>query len=72
MLMVYSPSLRRHYPDQVPRVVLDQDSQPRGSPGYVQVQYSTFRHKVKAFHVIPDPISGIYPFSSFTTAMPSS
>jgi hypothetical protein len=33
--MLFSPSLRRHYPDQVPRVVPDQDSQPHGSPGYV-------------------------------------
>ena len=72
MPMLFSPSLRRHYPDQVPRVVLDQDSQPRGSPSSIKVQYDTFRHKVKAFHFIPVSVSGLYPFNSFTTAMPSS
>jgi len=60
MLMVFSPSLRRHYPDQVPRVVPDQDSQPHGSPGYVET-YNTAEKALKS--------TGFYPENTPTTAL---
>ena len=49
----YSPSLRRHYPDQVLRVVLCKDSQPERAPPALAIQlkvkYSTAGPKSTVF-----------------------
>jgi len=52
MMLHYSPSLRRHYPDQVLRVVLVWTLSPKGSPSYcysIEGKIQHDRAKVNGF-----------------------
>ena len=58
MMVRYSPSLRRNYPDQVLRVVLRRTLSPKGSPSSCYVIEGKIQHrqaKVNGFLVLHPP-----------------